>query len=330
MYTAVSLKTVNLFILSLVLSACGSYARQPDWVDKPSTDYPADTYLSTVGEADNREAADSRARANLGQIFRVAIKDSSQDFSQAIVSNSDGQQQVANQQRAARFVSTEARQVLEGTEIVAYWSSPLGKVYSLAVLEKATASRRFREHLRAADRQTVDLVGYASDQAPNPVVALRALESARLSQVERDNANRNLMITAGKGVAGRYSGEKIVGLIRQALATLQFTVSADDRIIQAELENAVASLGIQQVVQSSYVLSSKLDIEPLQQKQGWWWLRGSLQLELANSGETIAKQRWPIKQSSTEKGLTKQRLQDAVNKKLSGYLYDMLTMTPVK
>lgn len=319
---------VLLVIICWVLSSCHSTPQQPRWLDQPSLNYPAERFLSAVGEADNRETAAARARANLSQIFQVAISDSAQDFSQAIVSSSNGLQQVDNQQRTARFVNTQAQQVLEGTDIIEYWQSPQGKVFSLAVLEKAPASKRLRQAIQAADRKTADLVDYASNKAPNPVAALRALENARLGQAERDNNNRNLTITAGKGISGRYAGEKIESLIRQALSTLQFSISADDPIVKTELHNAVASLGIQQQAQSGYRLSSLIDTEPLQQKQGWWWLRGSLQLELTNNGETIAKQRWPIKESSIEKGMVSQRLRDSVNKNLSGYLYQMLTTNP--
>ncbi len=328
MHSSMLIKTVCLFLITLIVSACGNSSRQPEWLDKPSTNYPADQYLSAVGEADSRDAATARARANLSQVFQVSIRDSSQDFSQAISFNSNGQQQIDNQQRAARFVNTEAQQVLEGSEIIEYWQSTSGKIFSLAVLERKPASRRFRDTVRAADRKTADLIDYASNDAPNPVAALRALESARLNQVKRDNANRNLTVTAGKGISGRYSGEKIESLIRQALATLAFSIHADNNTLQTELENAVAGLGIQQQAQSSYVLSSKLDTEALQQKQGWWWLRGSLELALINNGETIAKQRWPIKESSVEKTMVRQRLRDSVNSKMGGYLYEMLTTKP--
>ncbi|MGK0441876.1 MAG: hypothetical protein ACJA0N_001681 [Pseudohongiellaceae bacterium] len=278
-----------------------------------------------MGEADNREAAASRARANLTHIFQVAIKDSQQDFSQALIVNSDGDQTTENLSRVARFVNADAQQVLEGTEVMSYWESPEGVVFSLAVLDKTAASRRFTTDVRNADRKTNELIEYASKQANNPVTALRALEAARLSQLERDNDNRNLAITAGKGISSRYGSTEITALIRSALATLQFSVVADDLIIQSELQNAVTSIGIQLLAQSSYTLTSKLDIEPLQQKQGWWWIRGALELELSNNDETLAKQRWPIKQSSIDQGMVKQRLRDTVNKKLPAYLYQMLT-----
>ncbi len=314
-----------ILLIVALLGACSSAEQQPQWVDNPAAGHPPEQFLSAIGEADNRETAASRARANLAQIFQVAIKDSQQDFSQAIVASSGGQQATDNQLRVARFVNTDAQQVLEGTDIISYWESAEGKVFSLAVLEKTTASRRFRENIRNADRKTNELIAYASDQAPNPVAALRALEEARVTQVERNNSNRNLAITAGKGISARYSAEDIAALIRNALSTLQFAIRADDQLTQSELENAAASLGIQSVANSSYQLSSKMDKEPLQQKQGWWWIRGSLELELSQSNDTLAKQRWPIKQSSMEVGMAQQRLRDAINKKLPGYLYQMLT-----
>ena len=78
---------VAILVLSFVLASCSS--NQPDWLDKPTEQYPQQHYLSAVGEADDRNTADDRALANLAKIFEVAIKDNSLDFSQAQV---DGDQ----------------------------------------------------------------------------------------------------------------------------------------------------------------------------------------------------------------------------------------------
>ncbi len=320
--------TLTLLCFMVLLVACSSSEKQPQWLDNAAVDYPVEQFLTAIGEADDRETAASRARANLAQIFQVAVKDSQQDFSQAIIKTTAGQPATENQTRVARFVNTDAQQVLEGTDIVSYWQSPEGKVFSLAMLDKGAANRRFMDAIRKADRKTSELVAYANNQSPNPVTALRALEEARLSQLKRDNSNRNLTVTKGKGINSRYSSNDIAMLIRNALSTLQFAISSDDPLMQGELGNAAAGLGIQLVATSAYQLSSQLDTEPLQQKQGWWWLRGSLELTLTQGDETLAKQRWPVKQSSTEKGMAQQRLRDSVNNKLSGYLYQMLTAAP--
>jgi LPP20 lipoprotein len=321
----ISIHTILALLLSLIISACSSTPEQPQWLDEPPLEYPAERYLSAVGEASNREVAANRARANLSHVFQVAIKDVRVDFSEAVVTTRDGNQQVDNNLRVSRFVRAGAAQVLEGTLIVDYWVDEQGKVFSLVVLEKAPASRRFRDSVRSADRKTADWVEYARTQAPNPVAALRALESARLSQLQRDNANRNLTVTAGKGINTRYSSSQLEVMIRQSLSKLQFSLNQDEGDISTEVENAMASLGIEQNPQSAYQLNSKLDTEPLQQKQGWIWLRGSVQMSLNYNGETIAKERWPFKVSALEEGMVIQRTKDSLNKNLSHYLYQMLT-----
>lgn len=316
-----------LVLLTTMLGACTSSApKQPQWLNNPAANYPEQRYLTAIGEASSRELAATRARANLSRIFQVAISDSSMDFSTAVVSSSNGQRQVDNEMKVSRFVNADARQVLEGTQIVQYWQDEQGKIYSLAVLEKAPANRRFRDTILRADKKTADLVSYASNQANNPAAALRALEQARRSQNKRDNANRNLTVTSGRGITARYTGEQLGTMIRQSLASLAFAIDSQGSSIDAELENAMATLGIKRNANSVYTLSSRLDAEPVQQIQGWYWLRGSIEMRLDDNGKTIAKKRWPIKVSALQPGLVMQRAKDTLNDKLATYLYQMLTM----
>ena len=186
-----------ILILGFVLTACSG--AQPEWVNKPTEQYPQQRYLSAVGEADDRSTADDRALANLAKIFEVAISDRSMDFSQARVSVDQSGLAASNVQSASRYVSTEAKQILEGAQLVESWQRQEGKTYSLAVLEKSPATRRFRDAVRGADRQIDDRVNYASQQAPNPVVALAALEQARKIENQRSNLNRKRAIVSGKG-----------------------------------------------------------------------------------------------------------------------------------
>jgi hypothetical protein len=68
-----------------------------------------------------------------------------------------------------------------------------------------------------------------------------------------------------------------------------------------------------------------LDTEPVEKKQDWYWLRGSLELSLVKNGQTQAKQRWPIKVSATDKGMVAQRAKDQLAGKLTNYLYQLFT-----
>jgi hypothetical protein len=312
-----------ILVLGSLLTACSS--KQPDWVDKPTGQYPPQRYLSAVGEADDRSTADDRALANLAKIFEVAISDRSLDFSQAQVSGDQSGRDVSNIQTASRYVTTEAKQVLEGAQLMESWQDDEGNAYSLAVLEKAPATRRFRDAVRHADRQIEDRVNYASQQAPNPVVALAALEQARKIENQRSNLNRNLSVVRGRGIKAPYDQASLEKLLRNALATLQFSAEADSPELQQNLESAIGTLGITLDQQAPYLLIASMDTEPVQQKQGWYWLRGSTQLSLMFQGETLAKKRWPLKVSALDKGMVEQRAKDKLSEQMTVYLYELIT-----
>jgi len=319
------IKITATFVLGLVLTACSSSSKQPDWLHKPTEQYPQQHYLSAVGEADDRSTANGRALANLVKIFEVAIKDRSLDFSQAQVDGDQSGRAVSNTQATSRYVTTEARQVLEGAQLVESWQAEGGKTYALAVLERAPAERRFRNGLRSADRQIDDRVSYASQQAPNPVAALAALEQARKIENQRSNLNRNLSVVSGKGVKAHYDRASLEKLLRNALVILHFHAVADSPQLLQSLESAIATLGITLDKNAPYQLMASMDAEPVQQKQGWYWLRGSTELSLIYQGEALAKKRWPLKVSSMDKGMVEQRAKDKLSEKMTTYLYELIT-----
>jgi hypothetical protein len=311
-------------VLGLLLTACSS--TQPDWLDKPAQQYPPERYLSSVGEADDRSTADGRALANLAKIFEVAVSDRSLDFSKALVSNDQSETTASNTQQAERYVTTEARQVLEGARVVENWRSEEGKNYALAVLEKAPAERRLRDGLRNADRQIEDRVNYASQSAPNAVAALAALEQARKIEIGRSNLNRNLSVVSGNGIKAPYDQASLEKLLRNALATLHFRAEADTPRLQQSLQSAISALGITLDNNAPYQLSAAMDSVPVYQQQGWYWLRGSTELSLTYQGKTLAQKRWPLKVSATNEAMVEQRAKDKQSEMMTTYLYELLTM----
>ena len=319
------IKITVMIALGFLFTACSSISKQPDWLDKPAEEYPQQRYLSAVGEADDRNTANDRALANLAKIFEVAVKDRSLDFSQAQVTTDQSGREVTNTQRAARYVSTEARQVLEGAQVVESWQAEEGKTYVLAVLEKAPAERRFREGVRSADRQIEDRVKYASQKAPNPVAALAALEQARKIEHQRSNLNRNLSVVSGKGITAHYDQASLEKLLRNALASLHLNAVADSAQLQHSLESAIGTLGITLDENSPYQLKATMDTEEIQKKQGWYWLRGSTELSLIHKGEAIAKKRWSLKVSATDKGMVEQRTKDRLSEQMAPYLYELIS-----
>ena len=105
-------------------------------------------------------------------------------------------------------------------------------------------------------------------------------------------------------------------------------MQADEPAVRAELQQALAVLGIGVVEQSNLVLSGSTDLAPVEEKQGWYWQRGSYDLSFADGANTLAKNRWPIKVSSTDRGLLEQRVRDEVNGSLPGHVFDLLSTDP--
>jgi hypothetical protein len=311
--------------VALLLGGCAAGGGQPSWITTSPDSYPDQKYLTASASADEQNSADSRALANLARIFEVTIEDSAIDFSQATVTAVGDTRQVSNEQRAARSVNTFANQVLEGARVVEHWRGETGPHFSLAALEKAPAAKRFRGEIRTIDQQSDDLRDYAINQANNPVAALSALEKTRLLQINRAQLNRNFSVVTGNGLPSKTSAASVETEIREALAVLEFDVNADPVMITENLQAAVASLGAKVSAKSAYVVAAVLDTEPVQKKQDWYWLRGSLELSLIKNGETLAKQRWPIKVSATDKGIVAQRAKDQLADKLPNYLYQLLT-----
>lgn len=315
---------VGLLAAAMQLAACA--AQIPEWVDNPSAEYSDKKFLSATGEADERQTAADRALANLAKIFEVQIEESSMDFSSAQVSTGAEGTNTVNEQRLSRTISTEARQVVEGAKVVEYYETEQGRVHALAILDKQAAASRFRQSILAFDRDVDNLLAYANQQAPNPVAALDALNKARLTQLQRDQVERNLLVVAdGRGVNTPHTAAAIEDTLRQALATLRCSIESDDPSVKMELQRAVSQLGIQIDPNAAMRFTGLMDTTQPEEKQGWFWIRGSYELILTDGTNVLAKKRWPVKASATDSSLVGQRLRDTINEELPGQVFQLLT-----
>lgn len=315
---------------AILMSACSSAPERPTWLDGADVNYPANVYLTASGQATTSSVADNRALANLAKIFAVSITDESIDFSEASISQSNASgttiRQVDNKQTLSRFVNTQAQQVLQGTRIVARWQDPVtGQQSSLAMMKKAPAAALFMQSIRAADEQTRAAVTYAEQQAPNPLIALSALESARERQVSRLNDNNNLRVVTGNDINVEYSLETLTQMIKLRLAALAFATSATDEQALLSLQGAASEVGVQLNDDSRYKLVLTLDKGAVEQRQAWYWLQGNVVLNVMDGSKSIASKRWPFKIAAQSEQLLEQRLAVKLSAALPGYVYQVLT-----
>ena len=137
-----------------------------------------------------------------------------------------------------------------------------------------------------------------------------------------------MIVADGRGVTGQYDQSALDTLIRSALGTLPIAVQADDPSVKAELQGALTSLGVKTVAESEYVLRGFADLAPVSEQQSWFWLRGSYELMLQRKDTVMAQKRWPVKISAAEPGMLQQRAKDELNRKLPGYVFELLSSEP--
>jgi hypothetical protein len=169
--------------LSLLATACGgpaqpppatgapNFAQAPKWVHKGSGAYSDGATQAFYGvgivqgvqnEALARQAADNRARAEIGKIFDLYVAAMMKDYQRSTTAgdmrSSAEEQDIVSAQKTITEVN------LRGVEVRDHWVNPQsGALYALAVLDLDTMTRnldqakgldaRIRDHVRANARR---------------------------------------------------------------------------------------------------------------------------------------------------------------------------------
>ncbi|SES64168.1 LPP20 family lipoprotein [Thalassotalea agarivorans] len=307
------IKRLTWLVLAAMLVACQSTSA-PDWVSNPEESFDTNKYLSAVGEGSNNEQASQRALANLSKIFSVSIVEKQIDSSTFSTRNQSTDVNVS------RFISTNAQKELEGAKIAEYFRQENGSVFAVATLDKAQAATKFKQDIAVLDERVNEQLLYAANKAPNVFRALAAIEKAYLSQQARDNINRDLILVADKGMPAQHSVNSIETLYRNKLAGLAVQVDANSPELQSQVSAAVSQLGAAVVAESPLVITANFDNQPVLQEQGWYWLRGSLNLTATEDGVSTSKNRYDVKVSAQQESMLDKRLKDKMSESMMDYL----------
>lgn len=332
------MKNITLILSALcllIISGCSASTSQqqatserPDWVDNSQQKYPSKYYLTAVGEGSSRVRASKNAMTNLAEIFSVSIRAETKSLSKAIKEESSLGVTLESTSSLQRNIETKTEQTIEGVEIKESWLSPTGEYYTLAVLQKRNAAQNLMESILELDKNTQELIDYSRQTAPNSILALNALRTARDLQITRKMSNSQLKYINGSGLLNDFSRQDIEELIRNRLASLQISVEHESNDNKNALQAGLSSLGITVAEQSSLQIASVMDMNEPTFLNNWYWSRGSYQLIIREDGKVISRKRWPIKISSKQKELLAPRLQDKLNSNMTQYLQQLFSDAP--
>jgi hypothetical protein len=299
-------------VVGVSLFGCASAPSTPDWVNGKSAKYPDNQYLVGRGQADAQEDARNRARADLAKILEVGVSAKSSDVT---TFTSDGGGKTESQ--VSRNIVTRTDQIVRGIQIPEGWQDPQTKsYYALAVLPRSQAAMALHADIERLDAATRGYVGGARN-APDLLAQVASASRALDSQRERDALQRTLQVidVTGRGVEPEQNSGQLAADLAALLKRVHMRPQAQgSQELERMLSAALSAAGFvpEAGEDAPYVLFGSLQLDDLGVIDGWYWMRGTLEVQLAEkaSGKVRGNKRWEIKTSSRQKATAQRRALD--------------------
>ena len=191
---------------TVLLVGCAFGQSKPAWIDGVSPDYPSAQYLTGVGQADNRAAAEDRAYAALARIFKAEVSAQSKDWESYLVVEQRGTSHDERRLALDQLTRVSTDKVLENATIVDRWYDAKKNLhYALGGMQRAHAETALMERLADLDHTIHSDVAEAHHTS-DKLAKVRALRRATRNLVLRETYNADLRVirASGQGTAADY------------------------------------------------------------------------------------------------------------------------------
>lgn len=311
----------------LAVSACLFFttvtlAAQPKWLSDSSLEYPNAMYLTGRGGGSTAEEAQNRARGDLATIFEVRI--------QVLNENSTNVTQSGKKEQVDRFssqqVSAKTDKVISGINIAQVWRDPVTQdFHALAVLPRAQAGASLREELAKIDDDLAQQM-LAAKSAEDLLLKIGALSLAFEASIKREGFQASLKVVdpTGRGIQAPFSQASVQKQINDTLKQIRIApmVVEDDgaKEFAPLLKGGLAAAGFlsTQASNADLVLEGKLALTDLGLKDGWYWMRATVEVSLVENatGRVRGSKIWPVKASAKDARTARSRTMIEIEKRL--------------
>jgi hypothetical protein len=232
---------------------------------------------------------------------------------------SSGAEGAKTESQVARSVTTRTDQIVRGMQIGDAWQDPKTKAnYALAVLPRLQAAMGLRAEIDRLDAATRGYVAQARN-APDLLAQVASASRALDAQRERDAFQRTLQVVdvTGRGVEPDVTSGQLAADLSALLKRVKMrpqAASGSQEGLERMLSAALSEAGFvpEAGTAAPYVLVGSLQLDDLGVIDGWYWMRGTLEVQLAEtaSGKVRGNKRWEIKTSSPQKATAQRRALD--------------------
>lgn len=322
---------ITILLTTLLLTACITTPEkvvEPAWVTGDSIKFPTTLYITGHGSATELNSAKDIARSEIAKQFEVAIQEQTQQ-TQSYTQTQEEKGTALAEEQTSRSITTHTSRTLQGIEIGEQWRDKANKRYHvLAVLSRSRAQQQFEQEIDHLDRSTAQQLAQ-TEATPSPLAKAAHLQKAIELQQQRRMVQNGLQIVGvtGQGAPAPLSLPELQKNRDAIINKIKLATSATGELqddLQHQLSSAASAAGFFLSEEGAdYTLNVNTTLDPLILQRGWYWLRGTLELNLKDSsGRDVGIQRWPLKVSSITIEQTRQRLLDDTNAILSQRVRD--------
>jgi hypothetical protein len=208
---------------------------------------------------------------------------------------------------------------VRGVQIAEAWQDPQTKSHhALAILPRLQAAMGLRQEVERLDAATRGYVAQARS-SQDLLAQVAAAARGHDTQRERDGIQRALQVVdvTGRGVEPEFNSGQLAAdldaLLKRVRMKPQAAPGSQDGL-ERMLSAALSSAGFVPDTGGSapFVLVGSLQLDDLGLIEGWFWMRGTLEVHLteAAGGKVRGNKRWEIKTSSPQKATAQRRALD--------------------
>jgi hypothetical protein len=187
--------------LCLGIGACAWFGAEapPEWIVSPQSVYPAEQFLTGMGEASNRGQAEKRAYAAVARIFSANVQARSRDQESYATQETGSRSRTQRTLQLDQVTQVTTSKVLKNVKILDTWYQPSTRqFFALAGLDRQQAEQIIMDRLSDWDLTIENGLAQGRSGAQK-IQRIRAYKQALTLLVERENLNADLRVIRNSG-----------------------------------------------------------------------------------------------------------------------------------
>ncbi|MCW5785745.1 MAG: LPP20 family lipoprotein, partial [Nitrospirales bacterium] len=187
---------------------CSWFGREtpPEWIMSPHQAYPAERYLTGIGEAESRAQAEKRAYAAVARVFSAQVNTQSMDHETYSIQESGVGSQTRRELQLDQRTQVTTSKALENVQILDLWYQPSTRhFWALAGLDRQQAEKAILERLQEWDTKIENMI-HQGRTHPQKIQRIRGYKEAMILLADRDTLNTDLRVirTSGDSLPSSY------------------------------------------------------------------------------------------------------------------------------